>query len=90
MDACHRNDDTPLLRELATFLALAANVESPGYPTLAKIYQKKLSVFATEIARVQTFDAREKFWALDSVLDHISTGTAHFRNRIAAESQRTT
>lgn len=82
----HRNDDTPLLRELVTFLALAANAEPLGYPTLAKIYQKSLGVFSTEVSRVQTFDVREKFWALEDILGHISAGTADFRSRIAAES----
>ncbi len=83
----HKNDDSPLLRELVTFLALAANAEPLGYPTLAKIYQKRLGIFSTEISRVQTFDVREKFWALDDILGHISTGTTQFRARIVDESE---
>ena len=84
----HMNDDTPLLRELVTFLALAANAEPLGYPTLAKIYQKDLGVFSTEVSRVQTFDVRERFWALEDILAHIKAGTERFRDRIAEQGGR--
>lgn len=67
----HMNDGTLLMRELVTFLALAPNAEPLG-------------VFETEIARALTFNVRGKLWALESVLDHISTGTVQFSSRIVS------
>jgi len=34
--------------------------------------------------RAIDYDVRERFWALDAVLDKIVSGTEHFRRRIAA------
>ncbi|MDF1777104.1 MAG: dihydrodipicolinate synthase family protein [Rhizobiaceae bacterium] len=80
----HRHDDTPLLRELVTFLALVANAEPMGYPTLAKVYHKNLGVFSTEVSRVHDFDVREKFWAMDDIIAHIKNGTEFYREKVAA------
>lgn len=79
----HHTERTPLVAELATFLALAANAEAFGYPRMAKIHHKTLGTFNSEHARVQAFDVREKFWALDAILNHLAEGTAQFRARIA-------
>jgi 4-hydroxy-tetrahydrodipicolinate synthase len=80
----HRDERTPLVAELATFLALAANAEAFGYPRMAKIHHKNLGTFTSEHARVQEFDVREKFWALDDILAHLDDGARNFRARIAA------
>jgi 4-hydroxy-tetrahydrodipicolinate synthase len=85
----HSDEKTQLVAELATFLALAANVEPLGYPRMAKIYHQSLGVFISDHTRAQPFDARENFWALDAVLDHLSTGSSSFRDRIAAHDRAT-
>ncbi|MFM0549604.1 dihydrodipicolinate synthase family protein [Paraburkholderia sediminicola] len=82
-----RNDaaqDPALAEELATFLVLAAVSESLGYPALAKIYHQRVGTFDSIRCRVIDYDVRERFWALDAVLDKIVAGTEHFRGRIAA------
>ncbi len=83
----NRAEPTPLVRELAVFLALAANAEPLGYPKLAKIYQQRLGNFTSDHCRVIDFDVREKFWALDAILEHIVNGETDFRRRIA-EAER--
>ena len=55
-----------------------------GYPTLAKVYHKNLSVFSTEVSRVHDFDVREKFWAMDDIIAHIKNGTEFYREKVAA------
>ena len=69
--------------ELSVYLALAALAEPMGYPALAKLYHQRLGTFASTRSRVIDFDIRERFWALDTILDKIAEGTAHFRRRIA-------
>lgn len=83
----NRAEPTPLVRELAVFLALAANAEPLGYPKLAKIHQQRLGNFTSDHCRVIDFDIREKFWALDAILGHIVNGETDFRRRIA-EAER--
>lgn len=73
-----------LARELATFLVLAAVSESLGYPALAKLYHQRIGTFDSIRCRVIDYDVRERFWALDAILDKIVEGTEHFRARIAA------
>lgn len=73
-----------LAEELATFLVLAATTEGMGYPALAKIYHQRLGTFDSIRCRVIDYDVRERFWALDAVLDKIVAGTEHFRARIQA------
>ncbi|MCM2293776.1 dihydrodipicolinate synthase family protein [Allorhizobium sp. BGMRC 0089] len=73
-----------LASELATFLVLAAVSEALGYPGLAKLYHQRIGTFQSIRCRVIDYDIREKFWALDAVLDKIVEGTEHFRARIAS------
>lgn len=73
-----------LARELATFLVLAAVSESLGYPALAKMYHQRIGTFGSIRCRVIDYDVRERFWALDAVLDKIVEGTEFFRAKIAA------
>ena len=72
-----------LARELSAFLVLAAVAEALGYPAVAKLYQQRLGTFASIKCRVIDYDIRERFWALDAVLDKIEDGTAIFRDKIA-------
>ena len=83
----HRAGPTALVRELAVFLALAANAEPLGYPKLAKIHQQRLGNFTSDHCRVIDFDIREKFWALEAILEHIVNGENDFRRRIAEAEQ---
>ncbi len=73
-----------LAEELANFLVLAALAEPFGYPVLAKIYHQRLGTFASIRSRTIAFDVRERFWALDAILDRIVAGTETMRARIAA------
>ncbi|MDR3516599.1 MAG: dihydrodipicolinate synthase family protein [Azospirillaceae bacterium] len=75
-----------LARELATFLVIAAVSEALGYPALAKIYHQRIGTFGSIRCRCIDYDVRERFWALDAVLDKIVDGTEFFRARIAALS----
>ncbi|WP_368621403.1 dihydrodipicolinate synthase family protein [Paraburkholderia sp. BR13444] len=81
----NRADENPALaHELSTFLVLAAVSEALGYPALAKIYHQRIGTFQSIRCRAIDYDVRERFWALDAVLDKIVDGTEHFRSRIAA------
>ncbi|BAI74390.1 dihydrodipicolinate synthase (plasmid) [Azospirillum sp. B510] len=73
-----------LAEELATFLVVAAVSESLGYPAFAKMYHQRLGTFGSIRCRVIQYDVRERFWALDAVLDKVVAGTDAFRARIAA------
>jgi len=73
-----------LADELSVYLALAAMAEPMGYPKLAKLYHQRLGTFASIRSRAVDFDIRERFWALDALLDKIEQGQASFRARIAA------
>lgn len=73
-----------LAAELANFLVLAALAEPFGYPVLAKMYHQRIGTFASIKSRTITFDVRERFWALDAILDKIVEGTEAMRARIAA------
>ncbi|HWK47981.1 MAG TPA: dihydrodipicolinate synthase family protein [Stellaceae bacterium] len=68
---------------LNTFLVLAALSEAFGYPALAKMYHQRLGTFASIRCRVIDFDVRERFWALDAILDQVVAGTEAFRAEIA-------
>ena len=72
-----------LADELSVYLCLAALSEPMGYPVLAKIYQQHIGNFASIHSRVINFDIRERFWALDAILDKIAEGTDFYRRRIA-------
>ncbi|NDY93949.1 dihydrodipicolinate synthase family protein [Ideonella livida] len=69
--------------EVNAFLVTAAVSESLGYPALAKVYHQRLGTFAGIRSRTIPFDIRERFWALDAVLDQIMAGTAQMRAKIA-------
>ena len=77
-------DHPGLADEVATFLVLAALSEAFGYPVLAKMYHQRLGTFASIKSRTITFDVRERFWALDAILDKVVDGTETMRARIAA------
>jgi 4-hydroxy-tetrahydrodipicolinate synthase len=73
-----------LAHELSTFLVVSAVSESLGYPALAKMYHQRIGTFDSIRCRAIDYDVRERFWALDAVLDQIVAGTERFRARIAA------
>ncbi len=73
-----------LADEVATFLVLAALSEAFGYPVLAKLYHQRIGTFASIRSRTITFDVRERFWALDAILDKLVAGTGAMRAKIAA------
>jgi 4-hydroxy-tetrahydrodipicolinate synthase len=73
-----------LADEVATFLVLAALSEAFGYPVLAKMYHQRLGTFASIKSRTINFDVRERFWALDAILDKVVAGTEAMRAKIAA------
>ena len=73
-----------LAGELSTFLVLAALSEAFGYPVLAKMYHQRIGTFASIRSRTITFDVRERFWALDAILDKLIAGTEDMRAKIAA------
>lgn len=72
----------PLVGDLVTFLALAANAEALGYPLLAKLYHQRLGTFSSARSRSITYDVHERHWGIEAVLDHIQEGTEAFRERI--------
>ena len=73
-----------LAEEVATFLVLAALSEAFGYPVLAKIYHQRIGTFTSIKSRAISFDVRERFWALDAILDKVVAGTEAMRAKIAA------
>jgi 4-hydroxy-tetrahydrodipicolinate synthase len=72
-----------LAARLNTFLVLASLSEAFGYPALAKMYHQRLGTFGSIRCRVIDYDVRERFWALDAILDQIVAGTEAFRAEIA-------
>jgi 4-hydroxy-tetrahydrodipicolinate synthase len=80
----HSEKDPVLAEDLSTFLVVAAVSEALGYPALAKMYHQRIGTFDSIRCRVIDYDVRERFWALDAVLDKIVAGTERFRERIAA------
>lgn len=73
-----------LARELSAFLVMAAVSECLGYPALAKIYHQRRGTFGSIRCRTIDYDVRERFWALDAVIDKLVEGTEQFRAKIAA------
>lgn len=78
------NKHPELADEISTFLVLSALSEAFGYPVLAKIYHQRIGTFTSIKSRAITFDVRERFWALDAIIDKIVDGTQTMRARIAA------
>ena len=72
-----------LADEVSTFLVLAALSEAFGYPVLAKMYHQRLGTFGSIHSRAIKFDVRERFWALDAILDKVAAGTEAMRAKIA-------
>lgn len=72
-----------IAEEVANFLVLAALSEAFGYPVLAKIYHQRIGTFNSITSRSITFDVRERFWALDAIIDHLLAGTEAVRKRVA-------
>ena len=77
------NSGAPLVRDLVSFLALSACAEPMGYPGLAKIHHQRLGTFDAIHSRVIGDDIREKYWAIDAIVEHIHAGAEMFRHRIA-------
>lgn len=73
-----------LAEEIDGFLVLAALSEAFGYPVLAKMYHQRIGTFASIKSRAITFDVRERFWALDAILDKLAAGTEAMRAKVAA------
>ena len=73
-----------LAEELAVFLSFGALTEAYGYPGFAKLYHQRLGTLKSIKCRVIDFDIRERFWALDAIIDRLIQGTEHFRSRIRA------
>ncbi|MBV9656251.1 MAG: dihydrodipicolinate synthase family protein [Acetobacteraceae bacterium] len=72
-----------LRARLVPFLAMAALSEAYGYPAQAKLFHQRLGTFGSARCRVTDFDVRERFWALDAVLNQLLAGTDLFRAEIA-------
>ncbi len=70
-------------RELSAFLVMAAVSEGLGYPAFAKLYHQRLGTFASIACRAIDYDVRERFWALDAIIDKLSEGTDLWRARLA-------
>lgn len=50
---------------------------------LAKIYHQRIGTFNSITSRSITFDVRERFWALDAIIDQLLAGTEVMRKRVA-------
>ena len=72
-----------LAEEINIFLVLAAVSEVLGYPALAKMYHQRIGTFNSIRCRVIDYDVREKYWALDAVLEKIIAGTESMREKLA-------
>jgi 4-hydroxy-tetrahydrodipicolinate synthase len=77
------NDHPELRARLVPFLVMAALSEAFGYPAQAKLLHQRLGTFGSVRCRAIDFDVRERFWALDAVLDRLIAGTDLFRAEIA-------
>jgi 4-hydroxy-tetrahydrodipicolinate synthase len=84
----YRAPDIELARELQSFLVTAALSEAFGYPALAKICHQRLGTLTSIRCRVIDYDVRERFWALDAIVDAVMAGSEAYRARIAAARQR--
>jgi 4-hydroxy-tetrahydrodipicolinate synthase len=78
---------TPILRELVTFLVLSACVEPMGYPVIAKKYHQKIGTFASSFSRAIHYDISERHWAVKNILEYVYSGAADFRKKIGIVEQ---
>lgn len=68
-----------LSRDLGAFLTLASLTEAYGYPAVAKLFHQRLGTLKSSRCRALDYDVRERYWALDEILDALTSGTEHFR-----------
>ncbi len=78
----HGKNHPDLAEEMATFLVMSALSEAFGYPVIAKILHQRLGTIKSIHSRTIEYDVRERFWALDVVVDRLIQGTAHYRDKI--------
>ena len=78
-----RHDVTPLTDELAVFLVTSAMAETLGYPQIAKVHQRALGTFSSDLCRSNDDDIRSRVWALEAILGSVREGADLFRNKIA-------
>jgi len=78
----HGSSHPELAREMTAFLSLSALTESYGYPTFAKIYLQRLGVIKNITTRVNNFDVRQRYKAIDSIVDSLIDGTEILRAKI--------
>lgn len=71
-----------LAEEVNTFCVVAAVSEAFGYPAIAKMYHQRIGTFGSIRCRVITYDVRERFWAIDAVLDKVIAGTEAMRAKV--------
>lgn len=82
----HGAEHPELAAEIASTLVLAAQTENMGYPVLAKLFHQRLGTFTSARSRSITFDVRERYWALDAVIDALFSSTENMRTRIAGQT----
>jgi len=78
----NKERETPLIKELTVFLALAAMGEAFGYPAMAKLLHVRHGTFTSYVSRAIDYDILERHWALEPLLEHIENGSSSFRNRL--------
>ncbi|CCO50205.1 DapA protein [Vibrio nigripulchritudo SOn1] len=78
----NRHSGDSLVTELATFLATSAAAEAFGYPNIAKMMHYKEKRFVTYQSRVIDGDIKDKFWAVEELLDHVIKGNEIFRSKL--------
>ncbi len=82
----NKNSDNPLVAELANFLAVCGAAESFGYPNFAKLMHVKIGTFKHYNSRVIKEDIKEKYWAVEELLDHIMQGSNRYRQKLNLHS----
>ena len=78
----YRAPRSKLADELASFLVMAGLSEGYGYPALAKICHQRLGTLTSARCRVIDYDARDRVWALDAIVDSLLAGSEAYRSRI--------
>ncbi len=78
----NKDSKEPIIQELAHFLAICGAGESFGYPNFAKLMHVKLGIFDNYNSRVQPADIKEKFWAVEELLDHIMQASNLYRQKL--------
>lgn len=83
-----RQSDAPtaLAEELSSFLAMAALIETQGYPAVAKRYHQRLGTLSSVHCRCISENLHEKYWGLEAILDRIHAGTEIYRQKIRAQN----